>query len=163
MFLATGDRMEASAFQDQIPDNFCYGCGPGNEQGLRIKSFWDGDESVSSFAPHASHTAGPRHLLNGGIIATIIDCHCICTAMADFYRRENRAIGSAPQVWYATASMKVDYLQAVRIDQPVTLRARVVEAGPKKTRVSCSLLSEGKECAKGEVLAVRVPSAWRGQ
>lgn len=154
--------MDEQAFQDQIPHNFCYGCGPGNDQGLRIKSYWDGDESVSTFMPDASHTAGPRHLLNGGIIATIIDCHCICTAMADAYRREGREIGSDPNIWYATASLKIEYLQPVPIDRNVKLRARVIEAGPKKTRIACSLLSEGLECARGDVLAVRVPSAWRG-
>lgn len=153
--------MKDQAFQELIPDNFCYGCGPTNEHGLRIKSSWDGDESVSIFMPRAFHTAGPKQFLNGGIIATIVDCHCICTAMADSYRTENRAIGTEPQIWCATASLKIDYLRPVPIDRPVTLRARVVEAGPKKTKLSCSLFSEGQECAKGEVLAVRVPPTWR--
>lgn len=152
--------MEKS-FQDQIPDNYCYGCGPGNPHGLHLKSVWEGEEAVSTFMPAKHHSAGPQQLLNGGIIATIIDCHCICTAIADCYRRESRAIGSEPQIWCATGSMKVDYLRAVAIDKPVTLRARILEAGPKKTRLSCVLLSEGQECAKGEVLAIRVPPSWR--
>ncbi len=155
--------MAEPPFQDQIPDNYCYGCGPGNPNGLHLKSVWENDESVSTFMPQAFHTAGPQQLLNGGIIATIIDCHCICTAIADCYRRENRAIGSAPQIWCATATMKVDYLRAVPIERPVTLRARILETGPKKTRLSCSLLSDGQECAKGEVLAVRVPPSWRSE
>ncbi|MGQ0750214.1 MAG: PaaI family thioesterase [Betaproteobacteria bacterium] len=153
--------MDRQAFQDQIPDNCCYGCGPGNENGLRLKSYWDGDVSVSTFMPEHFHTAGPKHILNGGIIATIIDCHCICTAIADAYRRENRAIGTVPQIWCATASLKIDYLRPVALHQPVTLRAQIVEVGPKKTKVSCTLLSEGQECATGEVLAVRVPATWR--
>jgi acyl-coenzyme A thioesterase PaaI-like protein len=102
--------------------------------------------------------AGPTDVLNGGIIGTVIDCHCICTAFADAYRREGRAIGSDPQLWYATASMKVDYLKPAPIDQPLTLRAKVVEAGPKKTRITCSLYAGEQECARGDVLAVRV--AW---
>lgn len=156
-------HMGEQAFQDQIPDNFCYGCGPSNEQGLRLKSFWDGDESLSTFMPQAFHTAGPKHILNGGIIATIIDCHCLCTAIADSYRRENRSMGTAPQIWCATASLKIDYLRPVPLDRPVTLRARVVEAGPKKTKLFCTVFSEGQECAKAEVLAVRVPPIWRSQ
>src|SRR5512139_1975742 len=155
--------MEEQAFQDQIPDNFCYGCGPRNEQGLRIKSFWDGDESLSTFVPHAYHTAGPKQILNGGIIATIVDCHCLCTAIADSYRRENRPIGTSPQIWCATASLKIEYLRPVPLDRPVTLRARVDEAGPKRTKLFCSVFSEGQECAKGEVLAVRVARIWRSQ
>ena len=153
--------MSEAAFQDQIPDNHCFGCGPHNANGLRIKSYWDGDEAVSTFTPQPFHMAGPTHVLNGGIIGTVIDCHCICTAFADAYRREGRAIGSAPRLWYATASMKVDYLRPTPIDQPLTLRAKIVEAGPKKTRISCSLTSDGVECARGEVLAIRVAHDWR--
>jgi len=149
------------AFQDLIPDNHCYGCGPHNAHGLRIKSYWDGDEAVSTFTPQPFHMAGPTNVLNGGIIGTVIDCHCICTAFADAYRREGRAIGSDPQLWYATASLKVDYLKPTPIDQPLTLRAKVVEAGPKKTRISCSLYAGDQECARGEVLAIRVAHGWR--
>jgi acyl-coenzyme A thioesterase PaaI-like protein len=155
--------MEKQAFQDQIPDNFCYGCGPGNQQGLRLKSFWDGAESVATFQPQDFHTAGPRQFLNGGIIATIIDCHCVGTAIADAYRREGRSIGTEPHIWCATASLKVDYLRPAPIDRLVTLRAQVVETDKKKTRLSCSLLSEGRECARGEVLAIQVPTGWREQ
>ena len=153
--------MNEPAFQDQIPDNHCFGCGPHNAQGLRIKSYWDGDEAVSTFTPQPFHMAGPTNVLNGGIIGTVIDCHCICTAFADAYRREGRAIGSDPQLWYATASMKVDYLRPTPIDQPLTLRAKVVEAGLKKTRISCSLYAGEQECARGDVLAVRVAHDWR--
>lgn len=154
--------MSEAAFQDQIPGNHCYGCGPHNAQGLRIKSYWDGDEAVATFVPQPFHMAGPTHVLNGGIIGTVIDCHCICTAFADAYRREGRAIGSVPQLWYATASMKVDYLRPTPIDRPLTLRAKVVEAGPKKSRITCALYADGAECAHGEVLAIRVPDGWRG-
>ncbi|MCA3392177.1 MAG: PaaI family thioesterase [Roseomonas sp.] len=153
--------MKESAFQDQIPDNHCFGCGPHNANGLRIKSYWDGDEAVSTFTPQPFHMAGPVNVLNGGIIGTVIDCHCICTAFADAYRREGRAIGSAPRLWYATASMKVDYLKPTPIDRPLTLRAKVLESGPKKTRISCSLIADCVESARGEVLAIRVAHDWR--
>lgn len=153
--------MQEPAIQDLIPDNLCYGCGPGNVHGLRLKSFHEGGETVSTYVPRAFETAGPESILNGGIIATIIDCHSVCTAIADAYRREGRPIGAPPHIWYATASLKVDYLLPVKIDRPVTLRARVVEARERKTRVSCSLLSDGRECVTAEVLAVRVPPEWR--
>jgi acyl-coenzyme A thioesterase PaaI-like protein len=153
--------MDKLAFQDQIPDNFCYGCGPDNPQGLHLKSYWDGDQSVATFHPQLIHAAGPRHVLNGGIIATIIDCHCICTAIADAYRREGLEIGAEPLIWYVTASLQVDYLRPTPINQPVTMLARIVDAGPKKTSLSCVLLAGKEECARAQVLAVRVSSAWR--
>ena len=55
-----------------------------------------GDEAVSTFTPQPFHMAGPTNVLNGGIIGTVIDCHCICTAFADAYRREGfRQVNSA--------------------------------------------------------------------
>jgi acyl-coenzyme A thioesterase PaaI-like protein len=148
-------------FQDQIPDNLCYGCGPGNEHGLRIKSYWEGAESVSTFVPQPFHAAGPAQFLNGGVTATIVDCHCVCTAVADHYRREDRAIGTMPLIWCVTASLKIEYFRPVLINKPVTLRARIINTDGKKTKLSCSVLSGNQECASGEVLAIRVPPGWR--
>jgi acyl-coenzyme A thioesterase PaaI-like protein len=148
------------AFQDDLDFNHCFGCGAGNEHGLQIKSYWDGDETVCTFTPRQEHMAGPRHILNGGIIGTVIDCHCVCSAIADACRRENREIGSDPMVWYVTGSLKVDYLRPTPIDRPVNLRARIAEATEKKSIVLCTLSSEGQDCARGELVAIRVTDAW---
>ena len=153
--------MTTIAFQDRMPGNRCFGCGPDNAGGLRIKSFWDGDESVCSFHPRPEHCAGPDHVLNGGITATLIDCHCVCTATAEAYRMEGREMGSEPRIWCVTGSLEIDYLAPVPIDRPVELRARVVAVNGKKTRLECSLSSDGRDCARGRVLAVRVPPSWR--
>ena len=76
------------AIQDQLHDNFCWGCGADNPDGLQLKSSWDGTVATATWTPDAVHAAGPRHLLNGGIIATVLDCHGVCTAIADAYERE---------------------------------------------------------------------------
>ncbi len=153
--------MSEKAFQDYWEKNRCWGCGSGNEHGLHLKSFWDGDESVSVFLPSRNHKAGPDEYLNGGIIATIIDCHSICTAIADAYAREKRALNSEPFIWYVTASMKIDYHKPTPISGPVTLRARVGEREGKKTLVACELFSGELKCAGGDVLAIRVsPEKW---
>jgi acyl-coenzyme A thioesterase PaaI-like protein len=149
------------AFQDLIPDNHCWGCGPLNPKGLYLKSFWEGEASVSTFLPHPEHMAGPKHVLNGGIIATVIDCHSICTAIADAYRQEGREIGASPTLWYATGSLSVRYLRPAPLGAPVALQARIIERKGKKTVLVCSLESGGKLCAKAEVVAVRVSEAWR--
>ncbi len=150
------------SFQSLIPDNFCFGCGPENPDGLQIQSFWSGpDESICVYQPLPHQAAGPRIYLNGGIIGTLIDCHAICTAVADAYRAEGRDIGSEPHIWCATASLKVNYLRPTPIDSPVDIRATLREAGEKKTVLECSLSSGGERCAEGEVLAVRVPPEWR--
>ena len=149
------------AFQDQIPENFCYGCGPGNPVGLRLRSIWAGNEALCVFQPAPYHAAGPRHILNGGIIATLIDCHAVCTAIAYAYRAENRAIGSVPAIWYATASLAVRYLRPTPLDRLVTVRARVVETRLRRTTLACALSADDVECVQAEVVAVRVPATWR--
>ena len=107
--------------------------------------------------------AGPRKILNGGIIATVIDCHSVCTAIAAGYRDEGREIGTDPRIWYVTGSLSIKYLLPTPIDEAVELRTRIDEIAAKKTRLTCSLISMGSECARAEVVAVRVPPAWTSQ
>jgi acyl-coenzyme A thioesterase PaaI-like protein len=145
------------AFQDEIRGNQCWGCGSVNENGLQIKSYWSGDEAVCTWRPKACHNAGPPHVLNGGIIATLIDCHAGWTAIAAAYRKEGRGINTEPPIWYATASLNVKYLRPTPMDVAVVLRARVKETTGKKAIVTCSLFAKKEECAIGEVVAVRVP------
>ena len=153
----------ARAFQDQFGiENLCYGCGPENPEGLQIKSYWDGDEAVCIYQPRSAFMAGPRHVLNGGVIATLIDCHSICTAIAALYKTEGRPIGSDPIIWCVTASMQIDYLRPTPIAAPVSLRARIEAMEGKRTVVACGLTSGGIETSRGRVVAVRVPLSWRG-
>ena len=61
------------------PNNSCWGCGPANPEGLRIRSFARGDEVVAEWKPQPKYEAFPG-VLNGGIIGTLLDCHCNWTA-----------------------------------------------------------------------------------
>ena len=152
--------MTAKSFQEQMIGHYCWGCGTLNDQGLQIKSYWSGDEAVCKWRPAAYYMAGPKHVLNGGIIATVIDCHSVCTAVASAYQAEGRAIGTDPLIWCVTGSLNIEYLRPTKIDEIITLRARVVEIEDKKTRVTCSLVAGEKECARASVVAVRVPESW---
>lgn len=158
---ATGSG-DVRAIQDAIPHNHCWGCGLLNPRGLRIKSYPEGDGTVCRFEPSADHMAGPTHVVNGGIIATVVDCHCVCTAIADAYRVAGRALGSEPLLWAVTASLRIDYLAPTPISAPMELRARVREATGRKRVVECTVRSGGRECARAEVIAVEVAPAWRG-
>jgi len=153
--------MDEPAFQDLIPGNHCWGCGPLNEQGLQIKSRWDGDEAVCIWRPSPQHAAGPKHILNGGIIATIIDCHSVCLAIAGHYRVEERPMDGEPGIWCVTAALQISYLRPTPIAGAVELRARVKEAKGRKTIVTCSLYAGGDERATAELVAIRVPPEWR--
>lgn len=156
---------EKRAIQDLIGGNHCWGCGTLNPDGLQIKSYWQEEagmvQSFCTFRPQSQHMAGPTHVLNGGIIATVFDCHCVCTAIAAAYVAEGRAIGSAPDLWYATAALNVTYKRPAPIDQPAELVAQIVAVEGKRTTVHATLRVGGVECARAEVVAVRVPQEWR--
>lgn len=153
--------VKAEAFQDLLPHNHCFGCGPRNPDGLRIKSYWSGEKmSVARFTPKAYHCAGPTHFVNGGILATIIDCHCICTAMAMAYVDAGRAIGTKPDIHYATAKLDVEYRRPTPMDVELTLRARVIGRTDRTYVLSCSLEALGKECVAARVEAISVPESW---
>jgi acyl-coenzyme A thioesterase PaaI-like protein len=145
------------AIQDQLEGNLCFGCGPLNPNGLRIKSYYRDSEGLCTFHPMPEHSAGPPHVLNGGILATVIDCHGVCTAIAAAYEAESRAIGSEPPLWYVTGSLNVDYLLPAPIGQPLVLRARVREVKGRKSLVEVEALSADKRVAEATVLAIRVP------
>ncbi len=151
---------EQRAFQDAMPGNHCWGCGAGNDDGFQIKSYWDGDESVCRFQPQAHHAAWPTHVLNGGVISTIIDCHAICTAIAAAYRAEGREVGEGDLIVYATASLNVSFKLPTPIGQPVDLRAVVTEKTDRRINISCTLSSDDQVCATADVVTIRVPPAW---
>jgi acyl-coenzyme A thioesterase PaaI-like protein len=151
----------SKAFQDQMVGNYCWGCGADNPTGLHLKTYWDDAVSVTQWTPDHAFAAGPRHFLNGGIIATVMDCHCVCTAIASAYQGEHRDIGTEPEIWYATASMSVDYLRPTPIDSTVQLRAKIVATEDRVTAVECVLGADGKDRARATVRAVRVPDDWR--
>jgi acyl-coenzyme A thioesterase PaaI-like protein len=149
------------AIQDLIPNNFCWGCGADNPDGLQLKGDWDGEAVVADWTPSAVHAAGPRHVLNGGIIATLLDCHGVCTAIADAYRGEGREIGGAPEIWFATTTISVEYLRPTPITATVHLHARVTGRDDRRTTVECVLAADDKERARALVEAIRVPDEWR--
>ena len=148
--------MSNAAFQDQGAVHHCHGCGADNERGLRIKSYWDGEEAVATWQPQPHHCGGARETLNGGIIASLIDCHSLNLAIADAYRAEGRAIGSAPRIGYVTANLNISYKKPTPIDQPVDLRARITKRDGRKVWVSCALTASGEVRATGDVLGIRV-------
>ncbi|UCE10961.1 MAG: PaaI family thioesterase [Candidatus Thorarchaeota archaeon] len=146
--------MTKEAIQDTWPHEgtFCFGCGKNNANGLQLKSYWEEDEAVASWTPKDYHLAFPG-IVNGGIIATLIDCHGTGTANAAAYRD---AGDSPASFMFVTGSLSVRFLKPTPIGEPLTLRARVIEQRERKMTVSCSVYAGGIECATGEVVAIRV-------
>jgi acyl-coenzyme A thioesterase PaaI-like protein len=150
--------MGQRAFQDYYPDLFaqCYGCGRLNEHGLKIKSYWDGEESVCVFEPQPYHIAIPGYVY-GGLIASLIDCHGTGTAAAAAFRAAGRSMDTDPPFRFLTASLHVDYLRPTPLGVPLEVRGRVREMKGHKIIVEATLSAEGQICARGEVVAVEVP------
>lgn len=94
--------------------------------------------------------------MNGGVLATLIDCHCMGTAMAAAYREEDRELGSEPQYRYATAEITVRYLKPTPNDRPLELRARVVKIKGRRTWLTCDVFVDGEKTVEAEASGVRV-------
>jgi acyl-coenzyme A thioesterase PaaI-like protein len=144
------------SFQEQGSVLYCHGCGADNARGLQIKSYWDGAEGVATWKAEPHHCGGSRDILNGGIIASLIDCHSLNLAIADAYRAENRPIGSRPRIGYVTANLNISYLKPTPIHETIELRARIRKLQGRKAWVNCTLSAAGEIRVTGEVLGIRV-------
>jgi acyl-coenzyme A thioesterase PaaI-like protein len=148
--------MGTQALQDHYPDDLahCFGCGRLNPHGHHIRTFVEGDETVTRFTPEPHHIAIPGFVY-GGLLASLIDCHGTGTAAAAGCKAEERAMGSEPPLRYVTARLMVEYLKPTPLGVALELRGRVVEVGARKVVTRVSVFAEGVECVRGEVLAVR--------
>lgn len=146
------------AFQDYYPDqmSYCFGCGRLNEHGYKIKSYWQGEESVCVFTPQQYHIAVPGFVY-GGLIASLIDCHGTGTAAAAAYRSQGRPMDSEPAMRFVTGSLHVDYLKPTPLGVPLELHGRVTEIKGRKVVVDIDLLAMGEVCVRGQVIAVQIP------
>ena len=134
------------------PKSTCFGCGPANPKGLRIRSFAEGDELVAVWTPEAHHEAFPG-VLNGGIIGALLDCHCNWTAAVHLMRA---AGPEAPLPSTVTADYAIKLKRPTPASGPVSLRARVVESEGNRAVVEGTLEAGGKLCAtcRGTFVAV---------
>ncbi len=134
------------------PKSTCFGCGPANPKGLRIRSFAEGDELVAVWTPEAHHEAFPG-VLNGGIIGALLDCHCNWTAAVHLMRA---AGPEAPLPSTVTADYAIKLKRPTPAGGPVSLRARVVDAEGNRAVVEGTLEAGGKLCAtcRGSFVAV---------
>jgi acyl-coenzyme A thioesterase PaaI-like protein len=150
------DRKEA--FQDYYPDDYahCFGCGRLNEKGLKIKSYWDGNESVCRFLPNDCYTGGMATILYGGIIASLIDCHGAATAAAAKARELDIQVKRGNMPRFVTAALKVDYLAPTPVGVELELRSIVKEIKGRKVIVEVTVSSGSTLSARGEGIYVQL-------
>ncbi len=145
------------AVQDYYPDAFahCYGCGRLNPHGYRLRTTWDGEETVTRFTPQPYHTALPG-VVYGGVIASLVDCHGTGSAAAAALRAEGREIGQGPAPRFVTAALRVDFLRPTPLGVSLEVRGRIREVSGRKVVVDVRVMAGGEVTARGEVVAVRV-------
>jgi len=153
--------MDTPAFQDFYPENVahCYGCGRLNELGLRIRTRWEGEESVTRFRPRPEHMAVPGYVY-GGLIASLVDCHGTGTAAAAMYRQDGRAMDSEPAYRFVTASLQVDYLRPTPLDCELEIRGRVLEIRGRRVTVEATVLADGVLTARGRIVTAQMPDSF---
>jgi acyl-coenzyme A thioesterase PaaI-like protein len=143
----------SESLQDRFaPRNACFGCGPANEKGLRLKSYVRGDEVVCDWTPEHHHEAFPG-MLNGGICGALLDCHSNWTAA--WHLMGLQGLDTPPCT--VTAEYAVTLLAPTPTNGPVHLTARVVDASPRKAVIEATLEAAGKVTARcrGTFVAVK--------
>jgi acyl-coenzyme A thioesterase PaaI-like protein len=134
------------------PGSICFGCGPANPKGLHIRSFVRGDEVFALWQAEKHHEAFPG-MLNGGIIGSLLDCHCNWTAAWHLMQRDRR---DKPPCT-VTADYAIKLLRPTPTDVPVELTAHVVEVTADSVIIEGVLTAAGKPRAtcRGTFVAVQ--------
>jgi acyl-coenzyme A thioesterase PaaI-like protein len=138
----------------------CFGCGPSNERGLKIRTMVHFDErqellssreSQGDFLTTALWKADAHHeafpgMLNGGIIGALLDCHSNWTAA---YALMKQSKNSQPPCT-VTADFHVKLKRPTPSQDPVLLQAKILEIKEDRARVYAELISNQKVCATCE-------------
>jgi acyl-coenzyme A thioesterase PaaI-like protein len=150
------------AIQDYYPDELshCFGCGRLNAYGHQLRSFWNGEASEARFTPQPFHTALPG-FVNGGVLASLVDCHGTGTAAAAAYRAEGRGMDTLPAHRFVTASLRVDYLRPTPLGPELLLHGRVRSISGRTVVVEVTVSVGRETTVRGEVVAVEMPDSMR--
>ena len=144
--------MSAQSLQDRYaPSSRCFGCGPSNERGLRIKSRAEGDGLVATFDPEPHHEAFPG-VVNGGIIGALLDCHSNWAAAHAIMQ----ARGLEAPLCTVTAEFSVKLRRPTPLGPTLRLFARAVAVEGDKVNVEATLEADGKVTATCTGLFVAV-------
>lgn len=137
------------------PSMTCFGCGPANPKGLQLRSYPADGAVTAAFAPWPEHDNGLGYL-NGGIIATLLDCHSAAAVLHEADLRGWTAEDGAA-LPYVTAGLDIRYLRPAPLGEPSDLRAVLSSADPDVMTVDVELIWDGKPRAAASALWKR----WR--
>ena len=139
---------EQSLQEEYAPRNMCFGCGVANPDGLHIRSFLKNGEVVAEWKPQKKYEAFPG-VLNGGIIGTLLDCHCNWTGAYHLMKRAG--VDQAPCT--VTAEYAIKLLRPTPTNGPIYLSGKIVDLGASPARTDDRVTVEGTLTAGGKVCA----------
>lgn len=153
--MAPSPEDELSIQERLYPDLTCFGCGQANPRGLRLRSYPAGDHVRASFTPWPEHDNG-LGFLNGGIIATVLDCH---SGAAVFHEAAQLGLGAEGSAFfpYVTAGLDVRYLRPTPMDATAELRAVIAASDEAMMTVDLALVVDDRTRAEATALWKR----WR--
>ncbi len=146
-------RTLQSLQETYAPESVCFGCGPKNDRGLRIRSFPEEgtDACVCRWTPEAHHIAFPG-VLNGGICGALLDCHSNWTAAWHLMK----ASGASGPPSCVTLEFSVRLSRPTPIEE-LLVTARIATASADRATVDATIEANGKLTAtcRGIFVAVK--------
>lgn len=143
-------RLASQAIED------FYNCGLPYLQDLQLRAEWDGNAGRAYFKTQSHHSGGAKGWVYGGLIASMIDCHSIATAIAFTCQSEGRERATQPEIQFVTRSLDVNYRSPTPVETELFLFAEIKEIKANKIVISCSLYVNEKESVQAEVIAERI-------
>ena len=106
-------------------NDMCFGCGTGNQHGLKLKFRQDAEAATCEFVPTKHHQGWPGYV-HGGILIAVLD----------------EAIGWAAHfknIYAVTAKMQVRLKSMARIGEPLMVSARITSQTRRTLEVEAAL------------------------
>src|SRR5699024_10247393 len=145
---------------DDNANAWCYRCGRLNNDGLHLRTGWEGNKTVTVYQPRKEHKAIPGFIY-GGLIASVIDCHGTGSAAISRHRKNgHETCDSVDDSRFVTASLQVNYLKPTHAGIPLKVIGTVEEIHPKKFRVKTDVFAVEDMVVTGEVVAASMPQSF---
>jgi len=135
----------------------CFGCGPANDAGLGLESYVaaDGERLVATHDPDERYTSGAPNVAYGGLVASLIDCHSVWTAITVAHREHGYDLAER-RLEYVTGDLSVNYRRPTPLDEQLRIEGWVEGEVGRTVTVHTEVGTDEETTASGEVTAVEV-------
>jgi len=155
--MAQVERLDGMLFGEDQP---CFGCGPKNPLGFKLRFEEEGEAVVTRFVP-GPHHQGPLRVMHGGLVATVADETAGWVVIARLGK------------FGFTTSFEARLRKPVRIEVPTECRGWILKESRRVVRVRTVVTQAGEECfaadftfavlgkqAAEKLMGVTVPEQW---